>query len=212
MPIRPPALDDRRYDDLVEELLSRIPAHTPEWTNPRIGDPGRTLIELFAWLGDALLYRVNLIPERQRLAFLRLLGQPLRPAVPSRGLVSVSLRDNAEPVVSKVRAGARFTGPVSFEALREFNVLPVTAGVYYKKPIPRDEIPLELEALADIFNSGQPVAGYETVQLFNDGASAKESFDFVADSADRSLWFALFAPPARPASDQLNLNEKRQRS
>jgi hypothetical protein len=75
MPIRPPALDDRRYDDLVAELLARIPAHTPEWTNPRIGDPGRTIIELFAWLGDALLYRVNLIPERQRLAFLRLLGQ-----------------------------------------------------------------------------------------------------------------------------------------
>ena len=80
MPIRPPALDDRRYDDLVTELLARIPAHTPEWTNPRVGDPGRTIIELFAWLGDALLYRVNLIPERQRLAFLRLLGQPLRPA------------------------------------------------------------------------------------------------------------------------------------
>ena len=43
---------------------------------------GRTLIELFAWLGDALLYRANLIPERQRLAFLRLLGQPLQPARP----------------------------------------------------------------------------------------------------------------------------------
>ena len=67
MPIRPPALDDRSFDDLVDELLSRIPAHTPEWTHPNAGDPGRTLIELFAWLGDTLLYRANLIPERQRL-------------------------------------------------------------------------------------------------------------------------------------------------
>ena len=74
MPILPPGLDDRRFDDLVEDLLARIPAHTPEWTNPRLGDPGRTLIELFAWLGDTLLYRANLIPERQRLAFLSLLG------------------------------------------------------------------------------------------------------------------------------------------
>jgi predicted phage baseplate assembly protein len=89
MPIRPPALDDRRYDDLVAELVSRIPAHTPEWTHPRAGDPGRTLIELFAWLGDALLYRANLIPERQRLAFLRLLGEPLRAARPARGLVTI---------------------------------------------------------------------------------------------------------------------------
>ena len=41
MPIRPPALDDRSFNDLVEELLARIPAHTPEWTT-RVGDPGRT--------------------------------------------------------------------------------------------------------------------------------------------------------------------------
>ena len=72
MPILPPSLDDRRFDDLVEDLIARIPAHTPEWTNPRLGDPGRTLIELFAWLGDTLLYRANLIPERQRLVFLSL--------------------------------------------------------------------------------------------------------------------------------------------
>jgi len=39
MPIRPPVLDDRSYDDLVEELLARIPAHTPDWTHPRPGDP-----------------------------------------------------------------------------------------------------------------------------------------------------------------------------
>ncbi|HNT40447.1 MAG TPA: putative baseplate assembly protein, partial [Rubrivivax sp.] len=78
MPILPPRLDDRSFDDLLEDLLARIPAHTPEWTHPRLGDPGRTLLELFAWLGDALLYRANLIPERQRLVFLKLLGQGLR--------------------------------------------------------------------------------------------------------------------------------------
>ncbi|MEZ4639658.1 MAG: hypothetical protein R2856_32645 [Caldilineaceae bacterium] len=44
------------------------------------GDPGLTLIELFSWMADALLYRANLIPERQRLAFLRLLGMTMRPA------------------------------------------------------------------------------------------------------------------------------------
>jgi predicted phage baseplate assembly protein len=90
MPILPPSLDDRRFDDLVEDLIARIPAHTPEWTNPRLGDPGRTLIELFAWLGDTLLYRANLIPERQRLVFLKLLGIGLRPARPATGIVSLS--------------------------------------------------------------------------------------------------------------------------
>src|SRR5262247_1807714 len=99
MPFSPPSIDDRSFQDLVDDLLARIPAHTPEWTNPREGDPGRTLIELFAWLGDTLLYRANLIPERQRLAFLRLLGAPMRPAMPARGMVTVSLRDN-EPVAA----------------------------------------------------------------------------------------------------------------
>ena len=69
MAIVPPRLDDRGFDDLVEELLSRVPAHTPEWV-PQAGDPGRTMLELFAWLADTILYRANLVPERQRLAFL----------------------------------------------------------------------------------------------------------------------------------------------
>ena len=92
MPILPPGLDDRRFDDLVEDLIARIPAHTPEWTNPRLGDPGRTLIELFAWLGDTLLYRANLIPERQRLVFLSLLGIGLKPARAATGTVCLVLR------------------------------------------------------------------------------------------------------------------------
>src|ERR671911_2471353 len=112
MSIRPPRLDDRAYDDLVAEVLARIPAHTPQWTTPRPGDPGRTLIELFAWLGDALLYRANLIPERQRLAFLRLLGIPLRPARPARGIVTVSLRENEPIAALQVRPVATVNGPV----------------------------------------------------------------------------------------------------
>src|SRR4030095_7068632 len=115
MPVRPPALDDRSFDDLVDEVLARIPAHTPEWTNPRLGDPGRTLIELFAWLTDTLLYRVNLIPERQRLAFRRLLGVPLRPARPARGIVGVGFDDKQATSVQVMQPLATVKGPVSFE-------------------------------------------------------------------------------------------------
>ena len=118
MPIQPPSLDDRRFDDLVEDLLARIPAHTPEWTDPRLGDPGRTLIELFAWLGDALLYRANLIPERQRLVFLKLLGQglgmaalgPLAQLADAIPLVFTSV----DPCGSDVRLLARVQGREQF--------------------------------------------------------------------------------------------------
>src|ERR1700704_553965 len=121
MSFRPPRLDDRSYDDLVTELVARIPAHTPEWTNPRPGDPGRSLIELFAWLGDALLYCVNLIPERQGLPFFRLLGVALR------------LRENEAVAALPIRPPASLNGPVPFEARDEFTVLPVTAAAYYKR-------------------------------------------------------------------------------
>src|SRR5204863_6550305 len=89
MPLQPPALDDRSYDELLQDLLASIPAHTPEWTSPQQGDPGRTLLELFAWLGDALLYRANLLPEKQRLVFLKLLGITMQPAAAARGLIAL---------------------------------------------------------------------------------------------------------------------------
>src|ERR1041385_3461920 len=133
MSFRPPRLDDRSYDDLVTELVARISAHTPEWTNPRVGDPGRTLIELFAWLGDALLYRANLIPERQRLAFLRLLGIPMRPARSAGGWVSLSFKDEADLRTVKIRPQAELKAALPFETRDEVAVLPVTAEAYYKR-------------------------------------------------------------------------------
>src|SRR5436305_12424745 len=119
MPIRPPALDDRNFDDLVAEALARIPAHTPEWTSPRLGDPGRTLVELFAWLTDTLLYRANLIPERQRLAFLRLLGIGMNPAAPAHGLVALALDEPAPTLPVSLAPWPALTGPAPFETLSE---------------------------------------------------------------------------------------------
>ena len=73
MPIQLPNLDDRSYRQLFDEMLARVPVHTPEWTQFGEADPGVTLLELFAFLGENLLYRANQIPERNRLKFLQLL-------------------------------------------------------------------------------------------------------------------------------------------
>jgi predicted phage baseplate assembly protein len=207
MSFRPPRLDDRSYDDLVAELVARIPAHTPEWTNPRPGDPGRTLIELFAWLGDALLYRANLIPERQRLAFLRLLGIPLQPARPARGIVTVSLRENETIAALPIRPIATLNGPVVFEARDEFSVLPVTAAAHYKRKSGPEELPRELEAaLSDFHAGGAAISTYFTTPLFAGNQPVLEGIDVVADTADRCLWLALLAPQARPATTQAARN------
>lgn len=69
-------LDDRTFDDLFAEARSLVPAHAPQWTNHNLSDPGITLIELFAWLAEMLIFRTNQVPEAHRTAFLRLLRGP----------------------------------------------------------------------------------------------------------------------------------------
>src|SRR6267142_1131771 len=76
MPLQLPNLDDRAYADLVEEALGLIPRYAPEWTNYNPSDPGITLIELFAFLTDMLLYRLNRVTDAQVRNFLRLLNGP----------------------------------------------------------------------------------------------------------------------------------------
>ncbi|MEL6462991.1 MAG: putative baseplate assembly protein, partial [Cyanobacteria bacterium J06621_15] len=79
-----PNLDDRKFKDLVEECILRIPRYCPEWTNHNPGDPGITLIELFAWLTDQMLLRFNQVPLLNYITFLELLGIRLQPPTPAR--------------------------------------------------------------------------------------------------------------------------------
>ena len=91
MPLSLPNLDDRRYADLVEEARSLIPSYAPEWTNHNPSDPGITLVELFAYLTEMLVYRINRVTDDNIRAFLklitgkepdsRLLGDQIRDAV-----------------------------------------------------------------------------------------------------------------------------------
>ena len=200
MPIRPPAIADLTYDQLVQELVSRIPAHTPEWTNPRLGDPGRTLIDLFAWLGDALLYRANLVPERQRLAFLQLLGTGMRPAVPASGLASASFADEARTAPLALRAFATVPGKLPFEAVEEITVLPLQAECYAKRVLTDEEAEQQrdvIDGLQTVYSLSGPPLPYVTTRLFGGGAADENGFDIVAQTIDGSLWIALLA--AKPA-------------
>ena len=126
VPIRPPALDDRSFNDLVDELVARIPAHTPEWTNPRLGDPGRTLIELFAWLDrHAALSRQ---PDSRAAApgVPAAAGLPMSPAVAGHRHGRDQLRRQARTRgAGRCSAHATVKGPVPFETTTEITVLPV---------------------------------------------------------------------------------------
>lgn len=79
MPIPLPRLDDRTFDQLVAQALDRARATCPEWTDLSPSDPGVTLVELFAFLTEAMLYRLNRVPPKLRLALLNLAGVKMLP-------------------------------------------------------------------------------------------------------------------------------------
>src|SRR3954470_15829431 len=82
MPLPAPNLDDRTFQDIVDEAKRLIPRFCPEWTNHNLSDPGVALIELFAWMSEMVLFRLNQVPERLYVHFLNLVGiEPFPPSV-----------------------------------------------------------------------------------------------------------------------------------
>lgn len=83
MPIKPPNLDDRRYADIVAEARSLIPQYCPEWTNLSDADPGMTLVQLFAWMTELTIYRLNRVPDKTYIHFLNFIGEERKRARPA---------------------------------------------------------------------------------------------------------------------------------
>lgn len=83
MPIKPPRLDDRQYDDIVEEARKLIPQYCPSWTNLGPADPGMTLVQLFAWMTELTIYRLNRVPDKTYIHFLNFIGEERKRARPS---------------------------------------------------------------------------------------------------------------------------------
>ncbi len=79
MPLPIPNLDDRDFQQLMDAAMLRVRRLNPAWDDLSPGDPGIVLLELFAYLTDTLLYRVNQIPAKVYVALLRLLGVSLYP-------------------------------------------------------------------------------------------------------------------------------------
>ena len=194
MPLAPPVIDDRRFQQLVEETLARAPVHTPEWTNFTQSDPGVTLVQLFSFLTENLLYRANLIPERNRNAFLQLLRVPLAPASAAHGLVSINNERGAAitqtlPADLEVRAQA-----VPFRTQLGVAVLPIEARVFFKRPLaaPAAELLDYYRLLYASYGTQFPedIKLYETVAL---DPAVVDEVDLSDGTVDRSLWIALLA-------------------
>src|SRR3954471_4064560 len=120
-----PAVDSRNYQELLNEALARIPVHNPEWTNFNRSDPGVTLLELFAFMTENLLYRSNQIPERNRRKFLSLLGVPLQAATSAHGLVTFTNERGPLQTLTLNSGLEVMAGSTLYRVERGLDVLPI---------------------------------------------------------------------------------------
>ncbi|GAB3954540.1 putative baseplate assembly protein [Kribbella albertanoniae] len=104
MTLTAPNLDDRRFQQLVDDAKRMIQQRCPEWTDHNVSDPGVTLVEAFATMVDQLMYRLNRVPERNYLRFLDLIGVKLFAPAAARADVTFWL-SAAQPETITVRAG-----------------------------------------------------------------------------------------------------------
>jgi hypothetical protein len=126
-----PNLDDRSWKQIVDEAVRLIPRYCPEWTNHNASDPGITLLELYAWMTEMVIYRLNKVPEKNFLTFLDLIGVRLKPPEPARVVLDLTPSEGVEgelivtkgTQVATLQAGGG--DPVTFETLKDISLLPV---------------------------------------------------------------------------------------
>ena len=195
MAIQVPQIDSRTYDELLADTLARIPVHTPEWTNFHHADPGVTLIELFAFLAESAAYRANLIPERNRRAFLELLGIPRAPGRPAQGIVTLSLPRGTEPV--PVPTGIEvLAGRVPFRLQSGLVILPVETLAVAKRAVAASpELLAKHRRVYQLAGREQAVPQsltlYETVPIGAEGSPTP-----LGETVDSCVWLALLVPAA----------------
>ncbi|TDW77142.1 putative baseplate assembly protein [Kribbella pratensis] len=196
MPLRTPILDDRSFAQLRDELIARIPVYAPQWTDRQPSDPGITLIELFAFLGENLLYRFNQIPDATRQSFLDLLQVPLRPAAAAATIVAFG---TDQPAGILIPGGAALTaGKVPFTTVGECHAWPVTARPAIRARVDEQ---LDVDTLEYLARSSaaqgasvDDVLRYRTV--FGATEPARPGGDRLdpAGSVDGTLYLALVTP------------------
>ena len=221
MPLIAPVLDDRGFEHLRNELVNRIPVFNPEWTDYNRSDPGITLLELFAYLGEGLQFRFNQIPEATQLAFLKLLDLPLQPARPAT--VLLRCQTQAAGGVALYGGDQVKAGKTVFTLAQDATLWPLDCVAVARQRLLADdssaavqsfvagldaELHTAVQASIDALVAAQPdvqqVAPYRNAVLEPDASTPAVDF---ANTVDGCVWIAVlkdYKDAAAPA-DYLQL-------
>ncbi len=140
MSLQAPKLDDRKFQDIVTEARSKIPLYCPKWTDYNLSDPGITVIEMFAWMVDMLLYRLNRVPDKNYIKLMDMIGIRLEPPRPST--VDITFRlSTPQPQVVTIPIGTEIATvrteaqeSVSFTTDHDFTILVPTLAYALTTP------------------------------------------------------------------------------
>ncbi len=202
MPLPIPNLNDRRFDDLVADARVRLANHLPELTQIAPGDPAHAMIDLFAYFTETILYRANLIPERQRRVVLNLLQVPLRNARPARGVVCIDAGSRTVHLPALVRDGVQLkAGNQSFTGLGELQPTPLALSVSIKQLISDAELSTMGLTPQDLLEQYGLKRGEKPQPFQPRNFELGKEILSLADSLDKLFYLALTVP--KPLISQL---------
>ncbi len=135
-----------------------------------------------------MLYRVNQIPERNRLKFLQLLNIGLMPAQEARGMVSFANGSGTAAKLLLPSGTELAAGSVLFRTANALDILPVETRCYMKRAITVDAETADYYAML-YASYGKPApegyALYESIEV-----DPLKGVDF-STAMDRTMWIAL---------------------
>ena len=198
MPLAAPKLDDRHFQDIVDEAKKRIPYYVKEWTDHNVSDPGVTMIELFAWMTDMILYRLNRVPDLHYIRFMEMLGMKLKEPVPAKASVTFWLSAPQEtkviiPAGTEVASTQTETEPSIIFTTDEDFAIQLPRLVAAQSRIVDDQ---EKEVFA-VHDAEGLLRGQENIAVFTDVPHDNDAlyFGFENDLSHYLLGFELECDP-----------------
>lgn len=193
-------LDDRTFEEIKNEAIALIPRYCPEWTNHNESDPGITLIELFSWMTEMTLYRLNKVPAKTYLSMLELMGLDLTPPQSARAVIEFHTVEGCKKDV-EIKQGTKIASitseeePIIFETEKSLKVRNSKIVSCVNRVGEKWEENCEAENKVDsflLFGTGSTVEHTlyiksETLKYLKDGHGVQITFDSdieIASSED----------------------------